>query len=220
MDNSLTKIMLVDDHNIFRAGIKLLIEQEKLGAIIAEAENGKQFVEQLKVHDPDLVLMDIDMPVMDGIKATKAAVEINPDIKILVLSMFGDEKFYVEMINAGAKGFVLKSSSKNELETALKTVASGESYFSNDLLRKIITHIETNQIKPGTNNKEVVEFNEHELEVLQLLSKGLSTNEIADDLALSPKTIDVYRSKLITKTNSKNTVSLVIYAIKNGLIKI
>ncbi len=212
------KIMIVDDHKMFRNGIKLMIEAEKVGKVIAEAENGKQFLDLLKNHEPDMVLMDIDMPIMGGIEATEKAIAEYPDLKILALSMFGDEKFYSKMLSAGAKGFLLKKSGMSELFKGIEEIAKGESYFSNELLRKMIINLE-NSTQKSTNLENIIKFTDREMEILQLLCKGKSTNEIAKLISLSPKTIDSYRSKLISKTNTKNTVSLVIYAIKNELIK-
>jgi len=205
---------------MFRDGIKLLIESENIGEIIAEAENGLQLLEIVNNYKPDIILMDIDMPVMGGVEATAKITAKFPDIKVLVLSMFGDEKLYIKMIKAGANGFILKTSGKYELENAIKQVAKGESYFSNELLRKIVSDIGENKQLQHQNSGEKILFTDREMEILKYVCRGLTTNEIADLVALSPKTIDVYRTKLLAKTNSKNTVSLVMFAIKNGLITI
>lgn len=212
------KIIIADDHKMFRNGLKLMIETNKVGTVIGEAENGQQFIDLLENLQPDIVLMDIEMPVMNGIVATQKAVEKYPDIKILALSMYDDEKFYYKMLNAGAKGFLLKNSGTSELIAGIKEVANNEVFFSNELLRKIIIKLGSQE----TDNKKSIlpDFTEREMEILQLVCKGLSTFEIAEEISLSPKTIDSYRSKLITKTNSKNTVSLVVYAIKNGLVSL
>lgn len=219
MQNKL-KFIICDDHNMFRDGIKLLIESENIGQIIAEAENGAHLLEIIKNHKPDIILMDIDMPVMGGVEATAKISEKYPEIKILVLSMFGDEKLYIKMIKAGANGFILKTSGKYELENAIKQVAAGESYFSNELLRRIVSNIGENKQLQHQNSKEKIEFTDREMEILKHVCRGLTTNEIADIVSLSPKTIDVYRTKLLSKTNSKNTVSLVMFAIKNEIITI
>ena len=215
-----TKIIICDDHVMFRDGIKLLIETENIGNVISEAENGKLLLKKLESTQPDLILMDIDMPVMGGIEATTKAIKKYPDLKILVLSMFGDEKLYIKMIKAGAKGFILKTSGKNELEKAIKEIANGESYFSNELLRKIVSNIGENKELKHEITGDRIEFTEREMEVLKLVCSGLTTIEIAEKISLSPKTIDVYRTKLMSKTNSKNAVSLVMFAIKHNLITI
>jgi DNA-binding NarL/FixJ family response regulator len=126
-----TKIIIVDDHFLFREGIKFLIEEENLGKIIAEAENGQEFLNMLEKQNPDLVLMDIEMPLMDGMEATRQALAMRPGLKILGLTMFFEREYLNAMILSGAMGFVLKTSGKNELEKAIRTVLRGETYFPN-----------------------------------------------------------------------------------------
>lgn len=213
------KVILVDDHKMFRHGLKLMIENENIGTVIAEAENGQQFLDILEIETPDVVLMDIDMPVMNGLMATEKAVSRYPEIKIIGLSMFADKKFYTKMLKAGAKGFLLKKSGVEELFKAIKEVANGESYFSNELLRKIIVSLDVNNPK-NDSNELGTKITDRDMEILQLLANGYSTFEIADSIHLSPKTVDTYRSRLIAKTGTKNTVDLIIYAIKNNLISI
>jgi DNA-binding NarL/FixJ family response regulator len=217
-ENKTYKIILVDDHRMFRNGLQLMIETEKVGRVIGEAENGQQFLELLENEMPDVVLMDIDMPIMNGVTATQKAVALYPDIKIIGLSMFGDEKFYTKMLKAGAKGFMLKKSGLDELIKGINEVASGECYFSNELLRKIV--ISLGDQKQHITDSPEDSITDRELEILQLLANGCSTLEIADEIHLSPKTVDSYRSRLLTKTESRNTVDLVIFALKKGLISI
>ena len=128
---SQTKIIIVDDHFLFREGIKFLIEEENLGKIIAEAENGQEFLNMLEKQNPDLVLMDNEMPLMDGMEATRQALAMRPGLKILGLTMFFEREYLNAMILSGARGFVLKTSGKNELEKAIRTVLRGETYFPN-----------------------------------------------------------------------------------------
>ncbi|MBN2519582.1 MAG: response regulator transcription factor [Bacteroidales bacterium] len=219
MDNKIPKIIIVDDHDIFRDGIKSLLSFEGIAEVIAEAKNGKEFIDLLDNHSPDIVMMDIDMPVMNGIEATRLALTKKPQLNILVFTMFGEENYYYQMIEAGAKGFLLKSSSKSELEKAIHEVYTGQSYFSNDLLRQIIFKI--GKHKPvKSSNKEFIIFSEREKDVIRLLCKGLSTIEISDEIHLSPKTIENYRAKILQKTQCKNSIQLVVYAIKNGLVEI
>jgi DNA-binding NarL/FixJ family response regulator len=214
---SLPSIILVDDHQIFRSSLKALINNEKIGLVIGEASNGKEFLDMLDNHKPDLVLMDIDMPVMDGSEATTRAIERHPDLKILALSMFGDENYYYKMVNAGVKGFLLKTSDIKELEFAIREVTSGESYFSNELLRKIITNF-------GKKSKQQLQTNiqitDREMDVIKLICIGLTNEEIAEKLHISPKTVKGHRANLLAKTGCKNSPSMVIYAIKNKLIEI
>lgn len=216
------KIIIVDDHSLFREGIKLMLESNGFGEVIAEAENGSEFLEKLKTHKPDLVIMDIEMPVMNGCDATKKALELFPDLKILVLTMLNDRENYQDMINAGALGFVLKTSGKKEFEKAIETVLTGESYFSNDLLRQIILNMNVQQPSAQTNRNIVsnIHFTAREKEVLIHFCSGLTVSEIAEKLFLSIKTIEAHRSALLRKTYTKNTLNLVLFAIKNKLFEI
>ena len=212
------KVIIVDDHKMFRNGLKVLIEVGKIGTVVAEADNGQQFLRLLEKHVPDIVLMDIDMPIMNGIEATKQAIKIQPEIKILVLSMFSDKKHYSEIIQAGAKGFIIKRSGKDELKDGIREVANGGSFFSNELLRNIIADYDLSPSPQKTENTEEINLTEREIEILKHLCQGSTTEEIAEKIFLSERTINNYRSKLLSKTNTKNTVALVLYAIKNKLV--
>lgn len=211
------KAIIVDDHEMFRKGLKSLLEQENWAQIIAEASNGQEFIQLIRTLSPDLVLMDIDMPIMDGLVASEQALAINSNLNILVLSMYDDYSHYSRLVSAGVKGFISKSSGKTELEKGIMAVSKGECYFSADLLRNII--IEINKSKVRTNSDDdIISFTSREEEVLKLICNGYATNEIADKLCLSHKTIDNHRSKLLQKTGVKNSVGLVIYAIKNKIV--
>lgn len=206
------EIIIVDDHLIFRQGLKSLITSENIASVIGEASNGKEFLQLLSTLKPDLVLMDIDMPHMNGMEATQKALELIPDLKIIAFTMFGDEEYYYKMIDLGVKGFILKSSGINELEKAIKEVMMGESYFSNEVLRKIISNLgRKNSNKPNEN----MSLTTRELEVLQQICLGLNNEEIAKKLFISPKTIKSHRSNLLEKTGCKNTPALILLAIKN-----
>ena len=216
------KIIIVDDHLLFREGMKLLIEDEGMGQVIAEADNGEIFIELLDKFDPDLVLMDIEMPIMNGLEATIKAKRKRPDIKILIITMLGENENYTDLINAGAMGFVLKTSNKEELGRAIKMVTNGECYFSNNLLRQIIYNRGKMINDNGNGNGRIrnEDFTERELEILQFFSEGLTTSEIALKIFRSIKTVEAYRSKLLEKTGTKNTINLVLYSIKNKLVEI
>jgi DNA-binding NarL/FixJ family response regulator len=211
------KLYLVDDHLIFREGLRNLIEVEGIGTVVGEASNGKEFLENFEEAASDLVLMDISMPIMNGIDATKLAIEKNPELKVMALSMNGDEEYYYKMIEAGVKGFLLKDSGIKEIERAIQTIIDGDSYFSNELLRRIITNIG----KPI--DKEKISENilsPRETEVLIEICNGLTNEEIAEKLFISPQTVKGHRSNLLSKTNCKNSASLVMWAIKNKIIEL
>jgi DNA-binding NarL/FixJ family response regulator len=212
------KLFLVDDHKIFREGLKHLIEVEEVGTVIAEAGNGQEFLTKLEDATPDIVLMDISMPQMNGIEATQLARDKYPDLKVLALSMHGDEEYYYKMIEAGVKGFLLKDSGIKEIERAIYAVLDGESYFSNELLRQIISGM--NHKKGNESAIEKDGISARELEVLKLICAGLTNEEIADKLCISAQTVKGHRSNLLSKTNCKNSASLVMYAIKNKVVEV
>ena len=136
----MNKIIIVDDHSLFREGIKLLIENEDLGEVIGEAENGQAFLDMLEHHQPDLVIMDNEMSLMSGLETTSNALRMRPDLKILVLTMLSEMANYLDIVNAGAMGIVLKTSGKTEFEKAIKVILNGQKYFSYELLNQIIVN--------------------------------------------------------------------------------
>jgi len=164
--------------------------------------------------------MDIEMPVMGGIEATAKAIALRPALKILLVTMLDMSNDYAKLINTGAIGCVLKSAGKKELENAIKTVINGESYFSNELLRKIILDFSKQGSAPTQTPLGAIEYSERELEVLKYLCKGYSVTEIADKISRSGKTVEAHRAKLLQKTEARNTVNLVLVAIKNKLVEI
>ncbi len=210
------KVILVDDHKMFRESLCKMFKMEGIADVVAEAQNGVEFLELLNHHQPDLVLLDIAMPQMDGIEAATKAIEQYPDLKILTLSSFGDEHYYYSMIEAGVKGFVLKSAGITELMQAIEEISHGGSWFSNELLRKVIATMGRNQHK----EKPATELSERELQVLSMVCNGFTNEQIATELCLSYDTIKWHRANLLSKTNANNTAALVMYAIKNKLIEI
>lgn len=212
------KIYLVDDHKLFREGLKLLLSTQDFVHHIYEASNGVEFIETLSFVDCDIVLMDIEMPGMSGIEATQVAMRMKPDLKVIVLSMYGEEQYYYKMIDAGAKGFLLKNSGIENVVTAIKKVAEGENFFSEELLVNILNNIrDNNKVEPESLENEI---SERELEILFHVCKGLSNQEIAEILFISKRTVDKHRANLLSKTGCRNTAALVMYAIKNKMIEI
>lgn len=212
------KICIVDDHKLFREGLKLLLSTQDFVRHIYEASSGKEFVENLPLMECDVVLMDIEMPEMNGIEATEKALHLRPGLKVIVLSMYGDEQYYYKMVDAGVKGFVLKSSGIEKVITAIHQVAAGENYFSEELLMNILNHMREGN-KPETEIPDN-EISERELEILYHVCLGLSNQEIADKLFISKRTVDKHRANLLSKTGCRNTAALVMYAIKNKMISV
>lgn len=208
-------IHLVDDHKLFRQGLRILIENLPDVEKISESDDGAEFLEAINSEIPSLVLMDIDMPIINGIEATRKALALYPDLKIIALSMYGDEEYYYQMIDAGARGFLLKNTDFNEVKKAIYSVLDGNNYFSEDLLYNLIRTIKTRKSEPIEDILSV-----REKDILFHICLGLSNQEIADKLTISKRTVDKHRCNILFKTNCKNTASLVIYAIKQHLIEV
>jgi DNA-binding NarL/FixJ family response regulator len=209
-------IALVDDHKLFREGLKLLISNLDYVENVYEASNGEEFLELMELTPCDIVLMDIEMPIMNGVEATLKALHRYPNLKVIALSMYGEEVYYYKMVEAGAKGFLLKDSGMENVQEAIETVCEGSSYFSEELLFNILQNMRSNK-----KMEEITgDLSDRELEILCHVCKGLSNQEIADELCISKRTVDKHRGNLLFKTQSKNTASLVMFAIKNKLIEI
>jgi len=206
------RIVIVDDHRLFREGLKLILQEESY-EIAGEFANGHEFIKFLDIVKPDLVLLDINMPGMNGIDAAKKALEIYPDLNILILSMLGEEDYYNELMNIGVKGFLLKDSDTDELLTAIKKILGGAAYFSQQLLMKILQN-KSKQEQRTT----AVSLSPREMEVLTLLCEGLTNAEIAEKLFLSQRTVDRHKSNLFMKCECTNSVGLVMYALKNKIV--
>ena len=206
-----SRIMIVEDHDLFRSGLRRVIEEIKYLEFVGEAENGAVFLKLLPKVKPDIVLMDIKMPVLDGIKATEEALRINPNLKIIILTLFGEEEYLYTMIEKGISGFMLKNTSISELEKAIQMVSDGHQYFSPEVSGMLAKKIKDNLlVNLRLTNKEK--------EVLRLLCKGYSSFEIAKELFLSKRTVEGYRARLLQKTEQSNTLNLVIYALKHKLV--
>jgi DNA-binding NarL/FixJ family response regulator len=205
------QVAIIDDHQLFRNGLKFIIENEDDMEVSIEASNGKQFLDFLPNLRPEVALMDINMPEMDGVETSKRALEIYPDLHILVLSMYSDIEYYNTMIDLGVKGFILKDIDNNELTNAIRRVHAGGNYFSQELLLKLIKN------KP---EEGAIDLTPREREVLELICKGYSNLQISEELFISQRTVERHRSSLLFKTDSKNSISLVVFAIKNNLVKI
>jgi DNA-binding NarL/FixJ family response regulator len=209
------RIIIADDHQLFRNGLKILLNAFPDFEVIGEASNGEEFLKILRSTKADIALMDINMPEMDGIEATRKGLLISPDLNIIALSMYGEEEYYNKMVDAGAKGFVLKDSDISEVKEAILTVRKGGSYFSQELLYHVIQ-----KIKHRESENKSANLSKREREILLKICEGLSNQEIADTLFISKRTVDKHRANLLGKTSSKNTASLILFAIKNKLIEI
>jgi len=209
------KIVLVDDHNLFRNGLRGLLERVGGCRVVAEAAAGEEFLALLPGLEADVVFMDISMGGIDGSETTRRALELRPDLRIVTLSMFGDEHYYTRMVEAGACGFLLKDSALDEVLEAIRTVTTGGTYFSDSLLESLSSHLKT---ASAPTDEETLSARERE--ILIAVCQGLSNQEIADRLFISKRTVDKHRANILEKTGCRNTANLVVYAIKNGLVEL
>ena len=201
----------MDDHRLFRSGLKYMLEATGKYKVLAEASNGFEFLELLENYKPQLVIMDIQMPKMNGLEATRLALSRIPDLKVLIVSMYGETEYYNSLIELGIKGFLLKDTDNEEFFLALNKVLAGDTYFAQELLLSIIR--ENAQQQP-------IKLSRREKEVLDLISHGLSNQEISNVLNISQRTVERHRTHLLEKTGSKNSIRLVLFALKNNLISI
>lgn len=206
------KIVLVDDHALFRNGLRELISMRDGYRIVGEASDGDDFLKLLPQTAVDVVFMDIAMPRMSGAEATREALLLRPDLKIICLSMFGEEVYYSRMVEAGVKGFLLKDSGVDEVFGAIDAVVGGGCYYSAGLMKSISRN------SGSSEDSLAEELSSREVEVLLGICRGLSTQEIAEELFISKRTVDAHRAKILEKTGCKNTASLVVYAIRHRLV--
>lgn len=204
-------ILIVDDHRLFRSGLRYILEESKRFTVVAEASNGAEFLQLISKTKPHLVIMDINMPVMNGIEATRQAITRYPDLKILILSMYGESEYYNALLELGVKGFVQKEADNEEFFAAIDKILSGGTYFSQEFLLNIIRK---------KTEGAAVKITRREKEILELISQGFSNQEISGKLNISPRTVERHRTNLIEKTGSRNSISLVVYALKNNLISL
>jgi len=210
-----TRIIIADDHQLFRNGLKILLDAFPEFEVVGEASNGQEFLKLLGTVKAEIALMDINMPEMDGIEATRSGLKICPGINIIALSMYGEEEYYYKMVDAGAKGFLLKDSDISEVKEAILSVSKGGSYFSQELLYYVIQ-----KFKHRETEKKSANLSKREKEILIKICEGLSNQEIAETLFISKRTVDKHRANLLGKTNSKNTASLILFALRNKLIEL
>lgn len=217
MQDKRTAIAIVDDHTLFRKGLMSLLAESDEVEILFDASNGLELKKNISAENlPEVILMDINMPQMDGYAATKWVTKTYPSVKVLALSMFDEDKPIIEMLKSGAGGYLLKESKTTELVLAIKTIASHGFYMNNLVSGKLIKSLQD----PVPAKSEISEISANELKFLQLSCSELTYKEIADKMNLSPHTIDNYREALFHKFEIRSRTGLVLFAIKNDLIKL
>lgn len=213
------RVALVDDHRLFRNGLKMLLSTHKGVEVVFEAASGEEFLAEVERVRPDVVFMDYAMPGMSGAQATEQGLALCPDMKVISLTMFAENAYYSQMVGSGAKGFLLKDSEFKEVTEAVETVAAGGTYFSESLLATLSQTMR----KSGGSVDDIAEadrLSEREIEILVGICRGESTQEIADNLFISKRTVDKHRANILEKSGCKNTASLVVYAIKHRLVEV
>lgn len=213
------RIVIADDHEIFRNGFKVLLKDQKDLELAGEAENGRQLLEVVDALHPDIVITDIKMPGIDGIEATKRLKEKYPGIGIIALSNYNDDSLIIDMLEAGAKGYLLKNTNQHELIQAVKAVAEGESYYSSATSTKLTKLIAEKLYNPH-GAKLKTKLTPRETDIVKLVCQQYSNKEIAQMLNLSIRTVESYREKVQEKIGARNAIGFALYAIKHGIYEV
>ena len=211
------RILLADDHTILRTGLRLVLEREPDFAVIAEASNGREALEAADRHRPDIVIMDIGMPILNGIEATKRINATHPAIAVIILSVHSDEGYILRALKAGARGYLLKDSAETDLIHAVRAVAAGKAFFS-PLVSKVLADDYLRQIRQRGVDDPYDLLTSRERELLQLIAELKSTKDIAELLGVSPHTVDTHRGNLMQKLNVHSIPELILYAVRKGVI--
>jgi len=217
MNSETIQLGLVDDHNLFREGIKSLLDKISSVNLVLEAVNGKDLFTKLKNGVPDVILLDLEMEEMNGVDATLKLQELYPDVKILILTMHKEERMISYLMEIGANGYLLKDTTREELEEAIKTVYTNGFYFNEFVSQAVLKGLKNKSGRPLKIGKDY-HLTAREFEVLELISKEFTTAEMAEKLFLSTRTIEGHRKNLISKLGVKNTAGLLVKAIKEKLI--
>ena len=213
------KLLVVDDHAIVREGICALLELSPETVVLGEAANGKEALEMVKKLDPDVVLMDIVMPVMDGLEAIRCLSRDFPLVKVLVLTQYDDREHVFQVIEAGAVGFIDKTTVSSELVRGIRAVYRGDSFLSPQVARYLVDDFR-NDYPDRRERDPYLQLTDREREILKLLAEGHTTREIAGLLVLSPKTVEGHKTRLMGKLDIRNRVELVKYAVRKGIVKL
>ncbi len=209
----MVRLLLVDDQEIIRQGIKSLLESQSDFEVVGEAGNGQQAISQVEALHPDMVLMDVRMPIMDGIAATKAIIQQFPQVKILILTTFDDDEYISEGMKFGAKGYLLKDTTLEPLANAIRLVNAGHTHLGPGLFEKIITATnETTTVNKPTPPHELEELTPREKEVLSLIAKGANNREIAENLFISERTVKNHVTSILTRLNLRDRTQAAIFA--------
>src|SRR6478752_1476896 len=215
--NGTIKVIIADDHALFRAGVKTALSVKKDVELIAEADNGMQLLNLLRHIEPDIILLDIQMPIMDGIQTLPEIRKLRPEAKVIMLSMHNDHSMISKLMEIGANSYLTKNSDSETIYQAIKTCFEQEFFFNELTNKALLTGLRTKKTEP--NAPDDVQLSDKELRILKLMCEEKTTKEIADIVEISPRTVEAIRDKLKTKTGSKSMAGLVMYAVKNGILQ-
>lgn len=205
------RLLLVDDHHIVLDGIKALLDEVEGFDCIATADNGQKALDMLNVFDVDVVLMDIDMPIMNGMEATKRIKKEYPKVRVISLTQHSERGMVQKLLDCGSDGYLLKNIAQDELTTAIRRVYNGENVFSSEVTMRL----EGKAVEKNASGIDV-ELTEREIEILSLISEGLSSKQVGEKLFISPRTVDTHRTNLMNKLDIHNIAGLIRFALKNG----
>jgi two-component system response regulator NreC len=212
------RILVVDDHTILRVGLRMMLNAQPDIEVIGEASDGNQAVSEAMRLVPDVILMDIAMPDCNGIEATRQVKRLQPETRILVLTMHENEEYLFQVLRAGASGYILKEAADTELITAIRTVSSGRFYLSPSA-QSIMVGDYLQRVRSGEERDSYSALTEREREILKLVAEGYTNNQIAERLTISPKTVDTHRTHIMDKLNLHSRAELVKYAMRRGLLE-
>lgn len=216
------RVGIVDDQAMIRAGLTMILDAEADIVVVGEASDGDQAVALVEAHAPDVLLMDIRMPRMDGLRATREIRARGLAVAVLILTTFDEDEYVYESLRAGASGFLLKSADGDSLVNAVRVVAAGDALLAPEVTRRVIEQFarqdETSAARPPASRVPEVELSDREVEVLRLLARGLSNQEIATDLFVSSTTVKTHVSHILQKTGARDRVQAVVYAFESGVV--
>ncbi len=212
------RILLADDHTILRAGLRMMLNAQPDFEVVGEAQDGRQAIQEAQRLQPDVILMDITMPDMNGIEATRQIKKILPDIKVLILTMHEHDEYVFQALRAGASGYMLKEAADTDLISALRVIQNGQFYLS-PTAQSVMVGDYLQRVRTGEEKDSYSSLTEREREILKLVAEGYTNNKIAERLIISPKTVDTHRTHVMDKLNLHSRAELVKYAMRRGLLE-
>ena len=213
------RILLADDHTVVRQGLRKVLEERSDWRVVAEAGDGREAVRQAEQHKPDVAILDVAMPLLNGIEATRQIVKRVPNVRVLVLSMHADEAYVIQILHAGAAGYLLKDSADVDLLQAVSAVAEGKSFFSPAIARLMLDdYVKQRSGEPGVIDR-YESLSDREREVFQLIAEGKANKDIAAILFISPSTVETHRARIMEKLDVHSAAEIVLYAVRRGVIR-